>query len=343
MDISNGGEKNQQAGISSAAKNPKAPLALSAIILFLLVIGWAYYFSGPGATPTMPVSAQATFPAEKPSAEPTAKPALAPIQNTISLAEAEKTYLVVRQAMVNRDYAAYANVASSYSISQLQKTGTGSISDFHKMHSALLTDSGLNKSYELPSNITPIEYFEMFSPELLRQPYFAPNPRETVVLGYHQNTAQADFPFRSNAVVEFRAKDYNNTGLVGFVLEGGQQKFVWDSWLYRQPPAGASVGDAVPAGTEPHILVCNNSGSDPASMYPPKTLRIKAGEYVSWQNITGYLFSYMPAAGNFSSGLLTAGTFTHQFNAPGAYFYTIRRLDIPNWASIEFVGVVVVE
>ena len=260
----------------------------------------------------------------------------------VSLRQAEQEYAVVQSAMATRDFESFSSLVYSGALAEIRNFSYERIDALRKPHAEIVSEAGLGSAYALPEKVSEKQYFEMFGPEIFYWPHFSPSPETTIAVGYPSGIASDYFSLYSSTTVQFNASGYNHPGFVGFAKENGEWKVAGDRWFFGSA-AGVSSGDQIPFGASAHVVARNVSSSDTATLFQPRVLRIKIGEYVSWQNISGYLFSYMPAEGNFSSGTLYQGTYTHQFAAPGAYFYELRGGGMSYTDPAGFIGVVVVE
>jgi plastocyanin len=96
----------------------------------------------------------------------------------------------------------------------------------------------------------------------------------------------------------------------------------------RQPtPAPTAVLSPKPGVVE---IIANPHGSNPASVYYPSTLRVKAGLSVAWVNLDTVYHTVTADDGSFNSNVLNPGNininrsqvYIHKFTKPGRFSYS---------------------
>ena len=349
MDNANGNkasETNPALSFSSVAKNPKTPLVLSAILLFLVVIGWAYYFSGQNQAAYPPVQNHTGNPTKKPIpitpggifiAAPANAVNSSPWTFLLSAKPASSTppsanelfsvFKKVRNAISSRDYQAFIAASSqreAWVVSNPKKitnltnngffifrrTEPSGKSFFERSAPYNLLFNGPGIFQIFPGAVTPFTKTEDGA-------FYFDDNETGKMLFVNLSSSWSGYKL-TYSVAGYAA---NETGEAGFVYEAGSWKFDYEAapTIYIE---NQNTGDLLSNGTA-RFFVSNQQVKASDATYVPKQLSIPAKSAVTWAGVSGMIYSTAGPGTPWNSDYMLNSNFTKVFSQPGVYYYEI--------------------
>ncbi len=236
--------------------------------------------------------------------------------------ELDSVYRKAHQAFEVRDYETFKQVASSYRLWNIENPKGEIYEGDEDIYFQVLDQTGVENftnnaplmnnffsapdlSMTLPSTLSEISKTDEISAKILD----LQAKKITNIAGNSWNSIKLNYEVTEN---NYRS----GSGVVTFLYEDGAWKYDFETWQLDYVK-NQNVGDTVKPGVKVSSFdISNISGI-------PKEISIKIGDYVSWENANGVLFTVKPSTTHWNSPFLDSAKYTKQFNKSGSYTYVI--------------------
>ena len=239
----------------------------------------------------------------------------------------DSKYKKVQEAIASRDYEAFKSVASSERIWHIDNP------------KKLINESVSGEAVYETLDPKGTANFERYSPYsiLFKAPFAKdafpiqviekePSTRPDIILVDKETNSKTRIKaivWKYTVELLYRTVDgYQDQGFghVSFAWDNNDWKYNGEYWDLTTHTTPLELGDV---GSASHTFNVDTTGA-----CSPTSLDVKAGDTVSWQGVTGRIYSVPPSSDYWDSGFLYGDQFFKQFKSVGTYTYLIDQ--IPN-------------